>query len=341
MFFVPWGWHIKNIEIVDWIRWPMLFVSQWRMPVLFLVSGMGTRFAFNNKTSNQYIRERFTRLFIPLVIGILLIVPPQVYIERIANGQFEGSFSDFYPHFFSSIYPEGNFSWHHLWFLPYLLIMSIVATPLFMKLKNQDNKLLTWMNQQLNKSGFNLYLFAAPLLLVELLLEPYFPITHALVGDWYALAGYFLLFITGYILISLGKCFWEALDKIKSYTLLTGILAFSLLLWLRFNYDGSIFMSFVKIINIWSWILTIFAYASKYINRDSKLIRYRNKAVYPFYILHQTIIVLCGFYLMYHPMHYAFKMIIMMVVTFGASWLIYELIILRIPLLRPLFGVKK
>jgi glucans biosynthesis protein C len=91
---------------------------------------------------------------------------------------------------------------------------------------------------------------------------------------------------------------------------------------------------------MWSWILTIFAFAAKFLNRDSKLIRYRNRAVYPFYILHQTITVICGFFLMNLNMHYALKMLIMIVATFGVSWFIYAFAILKIPILMPLFGVK-
>ena len=37
MFFVPWGWHIKNNEIYGWLRYPMLFVNQWRLPILFVI----------------------------------------------------------------------------------------------------------------------------------------------------------------------------------------------------------------------------------------------------------------------------------------------------------------
>jgi glucans biosynthesis protein C len=340
MFFVPWGWHIKNNEIVEWMRWPMLFVNQWRIPILFVVSGMGTRFVLYNKTGKQYIRERLSRLLIPLIAGILLVIPPQVYIERLAEGQFSGSFIEFYPHFFNGVYPAGNFSWHHLWFLPYLLLMSILATPIFLNLRKGENKMLKWLHKKLDKSAFNLYLFAVPLFVVELFLEPFFPITHALLGDWYALASYSLLFIIGFVLISLGNSFWVGLNRIKAYTLITGIISFPLLLWLWLNYEVNIFIPIVKTINMWSWILTIFAFAAKFLNRDSKLIRYRNRAVYPFYILHQTITVICGFFLMNLNMHYVLKMLIMIVATFGISLFIYAFAILKIPILMPLFGVK-
>jgi len=70
-------------------------------------------------------------LLVPLCIGIVLLVPPQVYAERRLRGQFQGSFLAFFPHFFEGVYPHGNFSWHHLWFLGHLFLYSLLALPLF------------------------------------------------------------------------------------------------------------------------------------------------------------------------------------------------------------------
>ena len=125
MFFVPWGWHVKNNSIYDWLRWPMLFLNQWRLPILFVISGMGTFYALGKRGMGKFMWERFLRLGIPLVVGMLLIVPPQVYVERLAEGQFTGSYWAFFSTIaFDGVYPEGNLSWHHLWFLPYLLVFS-------------------------------------------------------------------------------------------------------------------------------------------------------------------------------------------------------------------------
>lgn len=125
MFFVPWGWHVKNNVIYDWLRWPMLFLNQWRLPILFVISGMGTYYALGKRSMGTFMWERFLRLGIPLAAGMILIVPPQVYFERLADGAFSGSYLKFYTTAaFDGVYPEGNVSWHHLWFLPYLLVFS-------------------------------------------------------------------------------------------------------------------------------------------------------------------------------------------------------------------------
>ncbi len=340
MFFNTWDSQVKNNITIDWLAYPMQFLSQWRLPLIFVVSGMGTRFALSYRTGGQYIKERFIRLFIPLLVGILVIVPPQVYVERLADGEFSGSFWAFYPHFFEPIYPKGNLSWHHLWFLPYLLVMSIVATPVFLNLRRDNNTFSQWLRKRLTQSPFYLYLFTIPLMVVEFTMEPIFPITRAFIGDWYALVYYFLLFVSGFVLITIGQSFWKAIDKIKGIALITGLVSFQLFWWLWTTLQSHVLLPVLKIILMWSIILAVFGYGAKYLNKASRVLEYRNEAVYPFYIIHYTIIVLLGFWLMNNPMPVFLKFVIMIVGTFGGSWLFFE-IIKRVWLLRPLFGLKR
>lgn len=340
MFFNTWDSQVKNNITVDWLTYPMLFSSLWRLPLLFVVSGMGTRFALSYRTGGQYIRERFIRLLIPLVIGILVIVPPQVYVERLADGDFSGSFWTFYPHFFEPVYPKGNLSWHHLWFLPYLLFMSIVATPLFLKLRRDNNFFSLCLRKRLEQSPYYLYLFAIPLLVVESTMEPIFPITRAFIGDWYALVYYFLLFVSGFILITIGQVFWKAIDKLKGIALLTGLVSFQICWCLWTAFDSHVLIPVLKILTMWSTILAVFGYGAKYLNKPSRILEYRNEAVYPFYIIHYTIVVLMGFWLMNKPMPIFFKFMLMIIGTFGGSWMFFELV-KRVWFLRPLFGLKK
>src|SRR5690606_21831768 len=115
------------------------------------------------------------------------------------------------------------------------------------------------------------------------------------------------------------------------------------IIWLFFE-DGYVIHfteALLKVVNIWSWILVLFAYASQYLNRPSKNLAYANRAVYPFYILHQTVTVGIAYYLMDLDWGLLSKAFLLIVGTFGISWLIYDLVILRIPWLHPLFGLKR
>ena len=96
----------------------------------------------------------------------------------------------------------------------------------------------------------------------------------------------------------------------------------------------------VRSANIWFWILTILGFGSKYLRRDSRFLKYANEAVYPFYILHQTITVAAGYYLVNWDAGIPVKFLVLATATFLGSWLLYEFPIKRVNFIRPLFGLK-
>ncbi len=348
MFFVPWGWHIKNNDIYGWLRYPMLFLNQWRLPILFVISGMGTAYALSFRTAGQFMKERFIRLYIPLAVGMILIVSPQVYIERIVDGDFTGSYLDWFTswEFINGIYPHGNFSWHHLWFLPYLLVFSLLLTPVLIYLRNNpEAKFLVWVRRRLNKNPWFLMWFVLPLYFYEALLEPFFNVTHNLVWDWFNFVSSLTLFFYGFVCISVKEAFWNAIEKLRKKTWIIGLICFTALLSNWLFLEDSIVVHFsealIKVTNLWAWIITIFGLAAQYLNKKSEAIAYANRAVYPFYIIHQTIIIIIGYYIYELDWGLLPKFLIMLIGTFGGSYLIYEFIIRRIRWLWPLFGLKK
>lgn len=345
MFFVPWGWHIKNNIIYEWFSYPMYFLNQWRLPILFVISGMGTYYALGKRSRGQFSKERLRRLGFPLLIGMLLIVPPQVYIERIAHAQFSGGYFDFWPaQAFIGVYPKGNLSWHHLWFLPYLLIFSLILVPIFYRLrKNPQNRFTAWFRKRV-AHPLGIFIFIVPIYLAEAFMEPFFPVTHALWGDWYTLVYYIFLFFAGFILISVQDVFWATVQKYRMRFLLFGIIGFTVLLGGRFLFEDSTLIhfieAFVKVFNVWAWILTLFGFAAHLLNKPSRTLAYCNEAVYPFYILHQTITIILAFYLMNLDWGLPAKFSALLFGTFFFSWIIYEFVIRRWNFIRPAFGLK-
>lgn len=345
MLFVPWWFHLKNSVIYEDLIYPMLFLNQWRLALLFVISGMGTYYALSKRSGAQFTKERLKRLFIPLVFGMIFIIPPQVYFERLNQGQFIGSFFEFWTsEAFNGVYPEGNMSWHHLWFILYLLIFSLILTPVFIYLRKHPE---TWMIRKLRilaAKPFGLYAFIAPLFLWQLLLAPYFPQTNGLINDWYNLVNYCTFFFYGYLLIALKDTFWETITRYRHIHLICGVAAFPLLicLWFVFgNFTGKEEISaLVKTINTWSWILTLIGYSAIYLNKPSKTLTYANEAVYPFYILHQTVIIFLAYYLINVDLGFILKFGILSIGTFCICWIIYEFGIRRYSLIRPLFGLK-
>ncbi len=343
-FFVPWEWIVKNNVLYKWIAIPMQFMSQWRLPLLFLISGIGTFYALYKKSAGGFIKERFTRLIIPLVFAVVFITPPQTYILRRVNGITE-SFLDFWPiKALNGFYPQGNLFWHHLWFLPYLFLFCIVLLPVFLYLRRHPDAGIIRLARKITASPLGIYLMVVPLYIPEAFLHPYYPHNLLLVGDWHALSYYLMYFFYGFLLVSAGDSFFDTATRYKKIYLLAAILFSGMYMVLKLKFEDAPFAFYIgpllTVLNAWSWLLTFFGFAKTYLSKPSPLLAYANQAVYPFYILHQTIIVIIGFYIKDWHMGFAGKFSILLAGTFIGCWLLYEFVIRRVKWLRPLFGLK-
>ena len=347
MFFAPWDFHIKNSVTCTWLTLPMIFLNQWRLPLLFVISGMGTFFNISKRTGGGFAAERLVRLFIPLIVGMLFIVPPQIYFERLDKGQFSGSYFEFWTSsaFTGGAYPEGNISWHHLWFLPYLLLFSLILIPAFLYLLKHPQAWIISKTKSLAAGKCGLFVLAIPLIFWYVFVKPHFPSTHGLIDDWFNIAHYSTLFFYGFLLMTIKDALWENVTHNRRLYLVTGIVSFLLLLFLGsgigdFYGKGEISCA-IQALNAWAWILTLIGYAATYLNKPNRTLSYANAAVYPFYILHQTVMIALGYYLKNIDMGLALKFFIMVAGTFCISWLIYEFGIRRFAWVRPLFGMKR
>jgi glucan biosynthesis protein C len=131
-FFDYGDWHVKNAAFSPAIDFFTYALVGWMMPMFFFISGASTWFALGAKSNKQFVSDRSKRIFIPLLMGILLLSPHQVYLERLTHHQFSGSFIDFIPHYFSGWYAfGGNFAWMglHLWYLLLLFVYSLLTLP--------------------------------------------------------------------------------------------------------------------------------------------------------------------------------------------------------------------
>lgn len=344
MFFVSWGWHVKNNIINYALEPPMEWLHQWRLPLLFFISGVGVSFAMKSRTGWQFVGERTKRLFLPLVFGMFVIVPPQIYFERIQRHQITGSYLDFYPNVFHFVsYPKGDFSWHHLWFIAYLWIYSVICTPLFLWLKSDSFKSIFG---KLNNKWILLSFSFLPMIAYWTLSQKW-EVTNNLTSDWYNFTVSFLIFVFGY-LVGLSKVSWDTMEQNRKF--FAGIAIFITVF--RLSYDaifGSIpedalwillVNGVLVMLNIWSSILAICGFAKHYLNFKNAFLTYSNEAVYPFYILHQTITVALGFYMAESDLYIWLKLVLLSLGTFLIAWIIYHFLIRPFNVIRPLFGLK-
>ncbi|HET7188272.1 MAG TPA: acyltransferase, partial [Gemmatimonadaceae bacterium] len=199
--FNPWDeWHISNAQRSGIVGEVVVLMAPWIMPLMMLLAGVSTWYSLRRRGNGHYLRERTVRVFLPLVVGTLLLVPPQVYLERRMRGQFAGSFVEFYPHFFVGVYPTGNLSWHHLWFLAHLYGYSILALPLFRYLQHARGSRALRTAARVSAGPAGLLWLALPLVVERSLLWGLFPERHVLTSDWSNHALLFVAYVYGFVL---------------------------------------------------------------------------------------------------------------------------------------------
>jgi peptidoglycan/LPS O-acetylase OafA/YrhL len=307
-----------------------------------MISGAGTYYALGKRSSAQYISERTKRLLIPLVVGIFTLVPVQVYIEKIDN---YNSLAEFYRHMFDGVYPVGNFSWHHLWFIAYLFIISLIISPFLNFLRSTKfQKYILWLETIVTKPlAMNIILI--PLLLSQIILCQFFDTeTNDLIHDWASVTYYIIFFLSGFILLPVKKI-TEAICRQRIFYLIevfaAGLLLFKVNNIIRSTSMAEIFSELFSIILAWSCAMAAIGFAKKYLNRQSKLRKLANEAIYPFYLLHQPVIVVTGFFVTNLNLTAFTKMVIILVVSFTVTIAIYWLMIRPFNLFRITFGMKK
>ncbi|GAB4045331.1 acyltransferase family protein [Spirosoma litoris] len=355
MIYVSWDFHIKSPEHSRPMEYVMSWLHRWRMPLLFFISGAGAFFALKKRAYGTYASERVRRLFVPLLFGMFVIVPPQIYVEWLFRGRFSGSYAEFYPEVLKfQPYQDGGaggaFSWHHLWFICYLFFYSLLSIPLFKWLKSESGQRFTnKIGRLIARPGGALWLVGL-LLLNDVVLGGFFPHeTHALVNDWAYFMKNLILFWLGYLLIS-RRSFWETIADQRRYFLVATIICTVIIYSFRFFVSQEAFDNSRLIITLFSFdglgitwfsVLTTIAYGYRYLNKNHRLLPQLNEAVYPFYIIHQTVILLIGYYVLTKTglgVYDGFLTITLS--SFVACTAIYLLIIRPFTLTRFLFGLK-
>jgi glucan biosynthesis protein C len=343
-FFDESGWHVKNNQLSFVMSVFVGIVSQWIMPLFFILSAISTYYALNIRTNAQYVGERFKRLFVPLAFGTLTLIPPQVYIERVTQSGFTGSFFDFYPRYFDGYYGfGGNFAWMglHLWYLEVLFVFSVLTLPLFRNLKKAPLRAFIAHLTDRPVKWAVIFLPAFCVALMEMIvnLQPQ-GIGIRDFGGWSPLT-YLVFFVLGYLM----ACDDRLHETVAKQRLLASALA---ILSTAIGYfmvtsghsSRSVPLAFLRGFNSWFWLMAILGYAHRYLQFSNRLLAYANTAVLPFYILHQTVIVIIGFYLVHWDAGVMLKYAALSTTSFVVIMALYELVVKRFWLLRFLFGMK-
>lgn len=347
MIFVNSDFHIKNNITSTGLTIINGFIDNWHMPLFFLLAGASTWFALNKRPPAAYIKERFLRLIVPLIFGIIIIVPPQTFYERIQKSGFSGNYFDFYSHLFNGLYPKGNLTWNHLWFLFYLFIISLSVLPLILTWKSgRGTSFVESLCQWLAK-GHRIFLLFIPLAIIQMTLKVAFPGPQNIVTDWARILFMLFIFLYG-ALFYIFSWFRESLERNLWVAFVTGvaILVFILTMHLLgyrlvsgYNLPNLLELG-AKSLATLCWLIVLLGFSQRTLNFRNCFLEYASEAVLPIYILHQTIIITLGYNIVNTNYSLIVKYILINLFSFIIIVAIYETTVRRIGVLRILFGMR-
>jgi glucans biosynthesis protein C len=357
MFYVSWDWHVKSSRASDAIEPLMLLVNPWRLTLLFLIAGAATRFIADRMSAWKLTTSRMGRLWPPLLLAVFVIVPPQSYYEIVEAlqamppelaAQYPLALDNFYLKYVTA---SGNWcdadgclitpTYNHMWFVAYLILYTlalILLLPLLRRIPRAISVLIAGPGLLLTPW---LFLFAT-----RVTLFPIFGQTHFFADDWYLHTIYFAVFVFGFA-IAKHQQFFEACTKQRWPALVASLAAWGAVVafyaahseatpaeWQRFVFRG------VRELQAWTAIIAAIGFAHRYLRHaDGPVRRALTQAIFPFYLIHQTIIVVAGHYLDALAWPLWIEAPVLMGVTALGCWAFFE-IARRTPPLRPWAGLR-
>jgi len=294
------------------------------------------------------LRSRTARLLIPLVFGMFVIVPPQSYDQIVESLGYPSGFVDFYLNHYLAFgvqfCPHPCIllpTWNHLWFVAYLWVYTVALGVVMMAIPG----VVGWIERCLAPALSGVWLLVVPPLAFaayRIVLLPSFPSTHALFGDWYNHALFTTVFLLGF-LFAHSKSLWDSIERLRWIAFALAAAFFLSFLAMRSTRDGGmplrIYAGIAYGFYQWLCMVAILGFARRWVTKDSATRRYLTDAIFPYYIVHQTAIIMIAHALHGSGLSAGLEASIVVGGTAGACIVTYEFV-RRVTLLRPLFGLK-
>jgi surface polysaccharide O-acyltransferase-like enzyme len=355
MYYVTWDWHVKSPFASHDIEPLMILSSPWRLGLLFMISGVATAFMLKKFRIGALLRQRSWRLLVPLVFGMFVIVPPQAYFEVVEKVAYQGGYGEFMRLYLARYHGfcRGDDclimpTWNHLWFVAYLWVYTMIGGIIVWLLGARFNAASDAVGRLL--SGWRIIVLPVVVLAVaRFMLADRFESTHALVDDWYNHAQYFFLFVLGALLATQTQL-WAKIEALRFTSLGLWLASWALIVcyWSipealantpEVQQWKPVFRTIYCICQ-WAPILTVCGFGRRHLNFDSAKRRYLTEAVFPVYILHQTLIVCMAHWMKPIKLAPGIEGGFLIVLTFAISFGVFE-VVRRIAVLRPLFGLGR
>jgi len=317
------AWGIMIGFIVNEKTWeslwiPMMMLNVWRIPLLFFVSGMGVYFAIQNRNWKQLLQERAGRILLPFLCGIFLIVPIHLYIWR------------YYYQFEMTYTPNPG----HLWFLGNIFVYVIILSPVIFYLKKNENGKIVKGIKKILSTPLGLIPVIAAFIAEAFIVDPMPYEMYAM--TWHGFFLGLLAFFFGFCFVLSGDPFWKMILKWRWFFFSTAVILFTLRLF-QFKMNTPMYL---LVTESDCWIISVFAFGYKYLNRPSKTLSYLSQAAYPVYIVHMIFLYLGSLLIFPLDIGVSFQFVLVLMFTGVGCFALYELVIRRVNFIRPLFGLK-
>jgi surface polysaccharide O-acyltransferase-like enzyme len=308
----------QNDELLDELAPFMSMLAIWRIPLLFLISGMGVRFAMERRDWKQLLKDRTIRIVVPFVFNVYVFgtILGMTMVRLGWDAEFSLSFG-------------------HLWFLANIFAYFLWLLSTMAYLKDHPNCWLLRFLSKIIRWRFGLFLFAVPLMVEAWLVNPeIFSIYVDTLHGW--LIG-LICFFWGFIFICTQEDFWPAVARTRWLALAFAVSGFLVrLLVFELQAEPNWLTAFESM----SWMLAALGFGSLYLNKPSRGLGYFSRAVYPVYILHMPVQFTIAYFLLPLSASAYLKLALLLVGTFGICLLLYEYVLRRLRWIRPLFGMK-
>ncbi|HEY0090054.1 MAG TPA: acyltransferase [Candidatus Lokiarchaeia archaeon] len=348
LIFVSGHCFVTNNETSKILYFVDSFFILWIMPLFFIISGRTVYYSIKTLKVTNFLKNRFYRLMIPFIFGVFILSPVIVYIQRISEGAYFGTFFDFFTkEYFRGLYLfGGNFAWMglHLWYLLYLFIFTLIAIlPACYLLKKRDRPLFYNLTNFLQKPA-TIFLLSIPIMLAIFIsrLEPTI-MGQTATGGWSFLA-YSVFFSYGFIFTYDSRYDKIIDDNWKISAVLAAVLIV-VYFWIIADYQlflkiNPIIISFIVGLSSFSILITLFGLFHLKLRKKSITLEKMTEGVLPFYILHLPIIVIVGFFITRLNYGVFVKLTMIIIISLSLTISIYYFLIKRINFLRLLFGMK-
>lgn len=330
MIYNNWG-EIFYVTGVPY-KLPSYFVSivyPWWMTLLFTIAGISSYYAFKKRTMKEYTKERVEKLLIPLLVGLVVILPLQSYIADIFHNGYSGGYFEHYKVFFTRYTyltgQDGGFTPGHLWFMLYLFTISMIMLPFMNKYIKSSRKL----------DGSKVRMVhLIPIFIIILICTPILEIGGKSLGESLA------CFAIGFFLLS-DELVQERLEKNSFWLTIMFLFAILVRIILQYNEFGSgVIWDVEQRMVTWFGILAILGIGKKYLNKSNAVTRYFSNAAFPLYYFHQSVLVVLGYLALKYTNIIWIQFSIIMIGSFIITIMCYE-VFKRFKISSFLFGIKK